>query len=522
MRLAVIVVLVSLSAVGAPQKPRKPTIALMPASSRSPELQKLGLLIDARASELLELAGRTNELHLRQVLAMAESESLDPSTLNDPKIAALARINLGADRVVTSTLETKGTGLLLSGAIIEAAKTTPFSVELPERWPDALISGSEAIAKAVNGAALKRSTTQPESKSQEALRALADCYATVVRQPMAIETPALLEPTELEAAIAACRRSLEADPTLSFAQATLALAQAISGDDSGAAKSLASLADADDVVEQYSLARFWLLTRYQSNEAGLAFLRSIVAKHPSELITRAAVAETLASLNESNKAINAWNEVLAVVPSSPIVLGRLSRAQARAGKRDESLASAKKALELAPQSHEARLQLASRYIDLARPDEAIATLKPLTDLKSPRGEHVLRLGWAYWIKGDSERAAMYFQQALDRAVGSSEWRTRGRAFYNLALVEAKRGQTDSAKVALKASLQTGFRMRQLDESLVHVARDVERTSAQSFDGGNRPSLMPRESSLFPLDPFGEIQPLAKKPPPPEGLVLFRF
>lgn len=522
MRFAVIVVLVSLSALGAPQKPRKPAVALMPTSSRLPELQKLGLLIDARASELLELAAKTNELHLRQVLAMADSESIDPSTLSDPKIASLARINLGADRVVTSTLEAKGSGLLLTGAVIDATRSTPFSVELPTTWPEAVVAGSEAIAKAVNGGAPKRASTQPESKSQEALVALADCYATVVRQPMAIETPAVLEPAELDAAIGSCRKSLELDPTLRFAQATLALAQAINGDDSGAAKSLGALADADDVVEQYSLARFWLLTRYQSNDAGLAFLRSIVARHPTELIARAAVAETLASLNENAKAIDAWNEVLSVVPSSPIALGRLSRAQARAGKRDESLVSAKKALELAPQSHEARLQLASRYIDLAKPDDAITTLKPLTDLKSPRGEHLLRLGWAYWIKGDRERAATYFQQALDRATGVSEWRTRGRAFYNLALVEAKRGQTDAAKVALKASFQTGFRMRTLDESLVTVSRDVERSGAQAFDGGNRPSLMPRESSLFPLDLFGEIQPLATKPPPPEGLVLFRF
>lgn len=519
MRFAVIVLLVSWSAMGAPAKARKPVIAVLPTGASTPDLQKLGLLIDARASELLEAAGKTNELHLRQVLGMAETESFDAS---DPKTAALARINLGADRVVSTTLSVKGKGLLLTGAVVDASKSTAFSAELPSAWPDALIAGSEAIAKAINGAAPKRAPTQPESKSPEALTALADCYATIVRQPLAIETPAVLEPAEIEAAITSCRKALEADPSLHFAQATLALAQAISGDDAAAAKSLASLADADDVVEQYSLARFWLLTRYQSNQAGLAFLTSIAAKHPAELIARVAIAETYASINDTGNALTAWNEVVALVPNSPIALGRLSRAQMRAGKRDESLATAKRGLELAPQSHEARLQLASRYIDAAKSDEAITLLKPLTDLKAPRGEHVLRLGWAHWLKGDSERAASYFQQALDLATTSSEWRTRGRAFYNLALVEAKRGHVDAAKVALKASFQTGFRMRQLDESLVAVSREVERTSAQAFDGGNRPSLMPRESSLFPVDLFGDIQPTAIKPPPPEGLVLFRF
>ncbi len=493
-------------------------MAILPAASSSLELSKLGLLIEARASELLEVAGKTNELHVRQVLSMAEAESLDATALTDPKNRALVKSALGADQVIAVSLERKGVGLQL---VIDSGAGKSATVQLPAAWPEALVAGSEAVAKAVTGSAPKRAVTQPESKSAEALMALADCYAVTIHQPMAIETPAVLDPTEIEGAIAACRKAVETDPSLHFAQATLALALAVNGDDAAAAKALSGLADADEVFEPYSLARFWLLTRYQSNEAGLAYLRSIVTKHPSEIISRAALAETLALLNDNAKAVDAWNEVLQLEPSSPIVLGRLSRAQARAGKKDESVATAKRALELAPLSHDARLQLASRYIDVQRPDEAIATLKPLTDARDPRGEHLLRLGWAYWLKGDAERAATFFQAALDRATDASEWRTRGRSFYNLALVEAKRGHTDAARVALKASLQTGFRMKNLDDSLTVVSREVERTS-QSFDGGNRVSLVPRESSLFPIDRFGELQPLAKKPPPPEGLVLFRF
>jgi tetratricopeptide (TPR) repeat protein len=523
MRFTFVALFVSLTALAAPKVAPKPVVALLPAASSSIDLKKLGLLIEARASELIESSGKTSELHLRQVLAMADAENLDPAAMNDAKTAALARAALGADVVVTMTLETKGKALLLSGVVLEAqGKSTPFSKELSAAWPDALVVGSEVVAGAVLGAPVRRTSTQPESKSAEALLALADCYAVIVRQPMAIETPAVLEPGEIDAAVTSCRKAVEADPTLHFAQATLALALAVDGDDVGATKALASLADADDTLEPYSLARFWLLTRYQSNEAGLAYLRSIVAKHPSEVIARAALAQTLALLNDNVKAVDAWNEVLAMAPNSPVALGQLSRAQFRAGKRAQSLVTAKKAFELAPLSRDARLQLASRYIDVSKPDEAIALLQPLTDSKDARGEPLLRLGWAYWLKGDPERAAGLYQAALDTATAASEWRTRGRAFYNLALVEAKRGHTDAAKVALKASLQTGFRMRQLDASLVSVSREVERTGAQSFDGGNRVALVPRESSLFPLDLFGDVEPSAKKPPPPEGLVLFRF
>jgi hypothetical protein len=38
----------------------------------------------------------------------------------------------------------------------------------------------------------------------------------------------------------------------------------------------------------------------------------------------------------------------------------------------------------------------------------------------------------------------------------------------------------------------------------------------------KPTLLPRESGLFPTDAFGEVDVKAKKPPAPAGLVLYRF
>ncbi len=507
----------------------KPVVALFPPGSSMPELRKLGLLMNARAAELLERAGKTNQLHARQVLAMADAENIDPAALNDPKVASVGRLVLGADRVVTGSLEKNLGGLVLSGAVLDAqGQRTPFTAPLPASWPEALVAGSEAMVKAVNGSvpppSKKSPVTQPESASAEALAALADCSETVLRQPMGIEAPAVLDPEELQAAIAACQKAVELDPKLEFARASLALAQAIGGDDAAATKSLAALGEADEYNEQYTLARFWLLTRYQSNEAGVAYLKAVVARHPTELIERAALGETLVSLKEGAKAVDVLNELKTLNPNSSVVWGQLSRALARAGKREESLAAAKKALELAPVSREARLQLASRLIDAAKVDDAIEVLKPATDLPDARGELVLRLGWAYWLKGNVDRAAALFQQALDKATAPQEWRTRGRAFYNLALVEMKRGHRDAAKVALRASVQTGFRLKNVDKSLEVASREIERSTV-TFDGGaaeDAPSLMPRESSLFPVNAFGEIQPSSKKPAPPQGLVLYRF
>lgn len=526
MRFALAVALASTLAAAAPPQ-RRPVIALLPATSTAAELQPLGLLVEARASELLEQSGRYSELHLKQVLSMAEQESLSAEAMADLKKSDAARLALGADRVVSVSLEPKDKGLLLTGAIGDGKKVTPFTATLPAAWPQALKDGSDAIARAMlklDGAALPRGAAEPESRSQEALQALGACAAVVLKQPLGIENPAVLEGHELEGAIAQCAKAVAADPALHYAVAMLALARAIDGDDAAATRDLAGLSEKDGATEAFTLARFWLLTRYQSNEAGVAFLESVAKAHPGELIAREYLAETLGLVGEVPRALAAWDAYLALAPSSPFAHGQRSRALARLGRYDEAIAAAKKAVELDPAGRDARLQLASRYVDAAKHDLAIAALTPLVAQPDARGEHALRLGWAYWLKGDVDAAAKYFKQALDLATRPAEWRTRGRAFYDLALVEAKRGDKDASRVALRAALQTGYKVKQVDPLLLELARDVERAQpgAQGADSGARRTLLPRESSLFPVDPYGELDPKAKKPPPPEGLILFRF
>lgn len=528
MRLALAVALASTLAVAAPPQ-RKPVIALLPATSSSGELQQLGLLIEARASELLEQSDRYSELHLKQVLSMAEQESLTAEAMAEVKRSDAARLALGADRVVSVSVEPKDKGLLLSGVISDGKRATPFTASLPAAWPQALKDGSDAIARAMlklDGAALPKGAAEPESKSEEALKALGACAAVVLKQPLGIENPAVLEGNELEGAIAQCIKADAADATLHYAAANLALARAINGDDAAATRDLAGLSEKDGATEAFTLARFWLLTRYQSNEAGVAFLESVTRAHPGELIARDYLAETLGLVGEFGKALAAWDAYLALAPASPFAHGQRSRALARLGRYDEAISAAKKAVELNPAGRDARLQLGSRYVDAAKYDLAIATLAPLVALPDARGEHALRLGWAYWLKGDADAAARYFKQALDLATRPAEWRTRGRAFYDLALVEAKRGNKDASRVALRAAVQTGYKAKQVDPVLAEAARDVERVQSgrQPVDsGGPAPrALLPRESSLFPLDPYGDLDPNAKKPPPPEGLILFRF
>lgn len=81
-------------------------------------------------------------------------------------------------------------------------------------------------------------------------------------------------------------------------------------------------------------------------------------------------------------------------------------------------------------------------------------------------------------------------------------------------MEAKRGKPDAATKAYQASLDTEFRVKQVDPSLAAIAKAAEKNAG-------KPAATPRrESSLFPVDGAGEPDPSAPKPAAPKGLVKF--
>lgn len=503
--------------------PRNPVVAFFPPTSTDVRLQQLALLMEARASELVEETNKVSELHLKQTLRIISEEGFTADLKVEGNVEAL-RIASGADRAVSFSLDASGEELLLQGVLVDGKKPKPFTTKLPKRWSAALDQGSVALAKALlAGVPLpKKLNAQPSSANDEALQQLGACYPVVLRQPLSVDTPALIDGGELERAVAACQKAVELDPSLRFAHAVSALGQAILGGDAAAARSLTALGNTDDVLEIYTLARFWLLTRYQSNEAGVAFLQDIVKRHPGELIARAYLGETQFALGAWGDAEKTFQGYVALAPASAWAQGRLSKALARQGRHAEAIAAAKKAFLLSPSSPEARLELGSRYIDAGSLAEAQDTLEPLSKLTPPRGEHLLRLGWAHWLEGELDAAEAYFQRAGEIATSPGEWRTRGRAAYDLALVEAKRGRKKEAAAQLKAAWDTGFKIKELDPSLTEAAKDMERADMEKKTQPPARPAVPREASLFPVNAFGDVDTTAKKPPPPEGLVLFRF
>lgn len=527
MRSLLALALVSQTVAAAPA--RQPVVALLPPRAE-PALLPLATLVTDRASELIEAGNDATEVHPKQVLRALQEEDWTAKDFSGDAAAEDARRLLGADRVAFFSLVQEGTSFVVSGGVRDARRTTRFSVKAGPSWAKALDVGAAAVAKALLGGPLPKLKVapQPASTNDEALAAAGRCAREVEEQPLGVENPVVLDTADLERAVADCQKARALDPSLRYAIAALALGQALLGQNDDAAATLATLGDPDEVLELYTLARFWMLTRFQSNEAGVAFLRDVLKKHPSELIARAYLGETLGSLGEWKEAEGVWRDYLTLAPASPFALARLSKTQARQGRHDEAIATARRAQELVPNSRELRLEVGSRLIDAGQLADAQSVLAPLAADAAARGEDLLRLGWAHWLEGEVDEAAKLFQRALDRATTPRDWRTRGRAQYDLALVLAKRGDKGGALKALRASMQTGYRLKNVDPLLKDVAREVERADVGAGTGADAgvkaavPSLTPREASLFPVNAFGEPDPKAARPAPPNGLVLYRF
>src|SRR6185436_646275 len=93
---------------------------------------------------------------------------------------------------------------------------------------------------------------------------------------------------------------------------------------------------------------------------------------------------------------------------------------------------------------EARLELASRFIDANKLEDAKKMLDVLAKAPDARGEVFLRLGYIYLLQNKLEDAERFCTQASERAQKGREWRTRGRARYDLAKIALRRGDKDKA------------------------------------------------------------------------------
>jgi tetratricopeptide (TPR) repeat protein len=523
------------AAKAAPPAVRLPVLVVLPPATDDAATREYAMLLQARAYGQLLATNRFALPHIKQVLAMTAGEGLKADQLKTPADAERAAKRLGADGFVFGSLAADGKGFVLtaSAQMLGSKKIQKVSqkLDLNEGTVKSIEEAGDALATALYKVAvtdkkpLELQDVPPSTLSDPAMRSFARCYGTLMRQPAGIENPTVLDEGELREAVLACEQAAKGDPGFSGAQAGLALAFAILGDDTRAVKALKLVGAADAMQPLAWQARFWLVTRYESGAAGEQVLREAIALQPGFLLARSYLAELLDTLGEHEKAGFVWKAYSEQVPGDPFIRTRLARSLARQGKHAEAIALGKEVVAANPNSRDAKLQLASCYIDANQWDEAVGVLEQLRALPEASADVFLRLGWATFRKGDFLAAKPLYEEALARATKPGHWRMRGRAHYDLALVHLKSQDPAKAEESLKAALATGFRMRDVDPAAQAILKKIERADVSNAGAKGKvpyrllpkaPAL-PREVSLFPVNAFGEVDPNAK-PEKPDGFL----
>jgi tetratricopeptide (TPR) repeat protein len=478
----------------------------------------LALVIQDRASALLTRVGGYNLVHAKQVVSMAERHGSSLAQLKDPVGARAAAERLGTKRFTYAELARGPDGWILnvSAAEVGSARQQTATLALKKGAAVAVRDASAAIAEtllALDGATPPNPlpAVQPDTDSDVAMRRYASCYATVIRQPISIEAPSLLHAEELKAAQSACEEAVAADPHFTAAWAALSLARALAGEDGPAVDALAHVKGDGGFIPLAWVARFWLVTRYQSTQGGALVLQQALQKNPGFLLGRGYLAELFNAQGKQAEAADAWRQYLALCPSNPYILTRMAYTLSRLGNAPEAVVISEKAVAFDPDSLELKLELASRYVDARAVDKAADVLGKLASQPATATPEVfLRLGYVQLLRGDFDKAEASLSRSVKGAGEPALWRTRARGTYDLGLVALKRGNKEQARGLLLQAVSLGLKPRPAtddEKALVALAKPSELSPP-----GQTPV---RETSPFVLD-SGEIAPEANRPSPPKG------
>jgi tetratricopeptide (TPR) repeat protein len=501
----------------------------MPPGGADEEALAMGLVLQTRIAEVLRASGMFNELHAKQLFSMAAAEGVKPDAFGqDPAADANMAWHLGADAFLSGAL-VHDQGWTFTGAI--GVRGAPATAIKPMNLGDkpvvalnkAIADLSKQIAQATKRSVAKWPDLTVGTTSDTALAAYSRCLSVVERQSMGIENPVMLNSEVLTGALNACRAALQADPKFTAAKLALALGQAIGGNDEEATKALADAGEQDSAI--YWITRFWLVSRYQTPEAGEGVLRQALEKRPGFLLAQMYLCEDLTVLGKNDKALAACEEAAAATPKGVVPLLRVGKVLARLKRHDDAIKKSQDALALEAnglKSRTGRLELASRYVDANKLAEAVSTLEPIGKDENARGEELLRLGYAHQLRGQNDLAQGFYEKAIAKATAPGEWRTLGRAQYDLAIVHAKAGAKDKAKEALRQSRLTGFAPNAMDAALNEVVKDLDRP--EPGDKMKKPSAKPapREVNLFRIDAAGEVVFASGSPTPPKDFARIRF
>ncbi len=507
-----------------PRPDGRRVVAILPPVTKDESARQLALLVQARASALLVESGAYHDVHIKMITSMAERDGIPLGALDEASHALRAGRRLGASRVVHAILVPNGGDGAWGGWTLRATTRRSLkdsrraSITLPGDFSRLVADGGLALAEMVfraDGLPVPPTlrTRAMQTESHEATAAFARCYARVIEQPFRIGKAVVLSRQQLDEAAAGCEEAVKADPGYAEAWAALGLVRTVAGEDGRAVQALGKVPAAAGYVPLYWLARYWLVVRYQSNDAGTKVLRTAIDRLPGFLLARGYLAQHLTTIRQYPAALDAWRAYREINPDSAYVLGQASHVLSHLGKKDEAIAEARRAVALDADSRDAAVELGSRYIDAGRWKEAITTLSAVAARPPVRGETLLRLGFAHLGAGDLGAAEVELERARKAASTRKEWRTRAKAAVDLAAIALRRGKPDAARALLAAAAAEGLDVAAVaayDAALVKLAATLK--------AGERP----HEASAFPVDPHGDADPHAARRVPPAGFDALRM
>jgi len=516
----VVLVLVLATALPA-QAIKRITPAVFPAHCTDAAGVELGYGIADHAGAALYATGAYTNLHLKQLLSMARYRGLTGAKLADAEASGTAAAVLGAPVGAYGTLKKTKSGWLLEMTVFDtrAGKQDPLSVKLPADAALAVKNGGVALAGAVaalDSIELASETVHPNSVSGEAMAAYLSCYAMLVRQPMGLRKSHVVDAATIAAARGKCETAVKADPAFAAAWAALSLASSLSMENERAAEALGKLRGETGYLPFAVLAEYWLATRFNSNAAGAVVLRDAARLHRGALIFLTYLGEHLNITKKYSEALTVWNRYLTGVNQSPYALSQKGYSMARLGFLDDAIVVSRQAVEQDPESMAVQLELASRMVDAKKLDDAAKILEPLAKDKRAWGEVVLRLGYVYLLKNDNKTAEKHFARALKLATAPSDWRTRGRTRYDLAIVMARGGKLKKAEDQLLAAAKEGFVVNSLLQKNPDLKKLEKRKRVTHLFKNPDLKLDPKllQVSPFPTDAGGTVRPEATRPAAP--------
>ncbi|MBN2497059.1 MAG: tetratricopeptide repeat protein [Deltaproteobacteria bacterium] len=505
---------------------RRISAVVLPPFAEGAAGRELALGIADRAGAELFATGSYKHFHLRQVLAAARRHGMDAEALGRPAQALRAVRILAAASGAFGSLQRRAGGgwtLVCTAFDTRSGKRIDRRAALPADTARALMEGGRLMASALADLHAERLTgpsaaagLHPHSSSGPAVEAYLACYAVLVDQPLGLRTSLTLDPQRIAEARSSCKRAVELDPDFAAAWAALSLAQALAFENQAAAEALGKAQRAKGYLPYANIARYWLATRFRSSAEGARVLREAVRVHPGALIFAMQLGEHLNITGRYAEALETWEQVLDMVPGSPYALAQKGYSLARLGRLEESIATSRTASDMDPDCLDLKLELASRLVDARKLDEAEALLLPMC--RDPRcyGEILLRLGYVYLLERKDDKAEDLFGRALAMAKGPDEWRTRGRARYDLAIVSARRGKLGEAERHLLAAAEEGFIFAELIEKDPDLEPLSGRAAIKTLGGGKRAAKkLILHATPFPVDFAGKPVPDAARPQPPQ-------